>query len=244
MKSLEIKKRTLDSLIVIILIAFTRFTSAQSVHWGCNSLSREVALTFDDGPGDYTEDLLDILKENGVRATFFVVGLRGASKYPETIQRMIREGHNVGSHTWTHANLTGLLDPNSAIYNPKQFEDEIIQNEELLISLTGKRPIFFRPPYGAINKDIVKYLKNRGYTIILWNSGCIDWYFQDHELENKAYLAGMADTGGLICLHDIYSNVLNGTRELISLLRTTDKLPYANPQGRRIVTLEECLSED
>src|SRR5690349_966012 len=83
------------------------------VIWGCKTLGREVHLTYDDGPSSKTNELLDVLKEHKVNATFFVVG-SNAQRFPETIQRMHREGHIVTSHTWSeivriYVNLLGLM---------------------------------------------------------------------------------------------------------------------------------------
>ena len=228
-------------LFLLSLIACLASFACGEVYWGCKALKREVLITYDDGPSSMTSDLLDMLKESQVHATFFVVGAN-VMKYPETIKRMVAEGHTVGSHTWTHANLTSLVDPHSSNFNVSRFYYEIHETQELLFNLTGQRPRFFRPPYGAINDKVRVYLESLGYTIIMWNSGCIDWYFQDGDTENVIYLAGMADAGAILCLHDgKYPGFVKSSYDLFKLLRSTEPLPYANPQGRNLVDIHKCL---
>ena len=229
------------SLVLLIIAVLSVAKNLDPIYWGCKSLNREVVMTYDDGPSPKTDQLLDMLNLNQVKATFFVVGLN-VVQYPKVIQRMVREGHTVGSHTWSHKNLTALLDPESSSYNPAQFYYEISHTEEVLYNLTGQIPKFFRPPYGAINEEIKLYLEKLGYTIIMWNIGCLDWYFQNGTVENTIYLSGMSDAGAIICLHDNkYPDFVQSNSDLIAMMRSTTPLPFANPQGRNIVDISKCL---
>ena len=96
-------------------------------------------------------ELLDILLELGVKATFFVNG-NAALARPEAMQRMVDEGHEVGSHTLSHKNLTDLMELAQTTGNYTLLDEQIIKNEEVIFNLTGRRPRLLRPPYGAVNQ--------------------------------------------------------------------------------------------
>jgi peptidoglycan/xylan/chitin deacetylase (PgdA/CDA1 family) len=101
------------------------------------------ALTFDDGPHPvHTPVLLDWLKVNHIRATFFVLG-KNAERYPGIVKRMIQEGHEVGNHSWSH--------PNLRVMPPKKMLAEVRRAHDLITRITGRAPVLFRPPYGALS---------------------------------------------------------------------------------------------
>ncbi|MEC1158617.1 polysaccharide deacetylase family protein [Cytobacillus horneckiae] len=117
-----------------------------------------MALTFDDGPDPrYTENILNILTTYNVPATFFVLGERVAM-YPELVKRMNKEGHDIGSHSFTHVNF--------AVADMETFEADMEQSEELIEKTIGYRPRFFRPPYGNITLDQVIKLEESNNLII------------------------------------------------------------------------------
>ena len=126
----------------------------------------KVALTFDDGPGPYTADLLDILKANNVRATFFLVGNsgdRGEIENPKAnwgalMKRMIAEGHQIGSHSWTHMDMS--------VSTPAQRHTEIIMNERAFVDVLGFFPTYFRPPYTRCPADCMAELGALGYHVV------------------------------------------------------------------------------
>ncbi|MDE5696676.1 MAG: polysaccharide deacetylase family protein, partial [Lachnospiraceae bacterium] len=107
---------------------------------------RRTALTFDDGPHPvYTGQLLDGLKERGVKATFFVTG-EHAELHPDIIKRMHDEGHLIGNHTYSHIQLTAS--------NRDKFKNELIQTNEILYDITGDEVQYVRPPYGSWDKKL------------------------------------------------------------------------------------------
>lgn len=130
------------------------------------SVKGKVALTFDDGPYLYTTELLDLLKSNSVRATFFVVGNNGgkghindpSSGYPAIIRRMIADGHQVASHTWSHQDLNAAT--------ADQRRAQIINNEIALNSILGVIPTYFRPPNTRCGPDCYNDLKSFGYHVV------------------------------------------------------------------------------
>lgn len=125
-----------------------------------------VALTFDDGPlNDTTPEILRILKEKKVKATFFVVGER-VKRFPMLVRQEIWEGHEVGAHTYSHPNLTKL--------SKNQLEEEIDKTEKI-ISTVAPKPNLFRPPGGSYNDAIMKLTRDKGYRTILWSIDTQDW---------------------------------------------------------------------
>ncbi|WP_018756258.1 polysaccharide deacetylase family protein [Paenibacillus terrigena] len=128
---------------------------------------RRIALTFDDVPDDYfTPLILDTLKKLDIKATFFVVGNR-AESHPEIVQRMINEGHVLGNHSYTHANLPKIADA--------AFQNEVLKTEHIIKKITGKTMLFIRPPYGNVSEDQIKWLASKHMKIINWNVDSLDW---------------------------------------------------------------------
>ncbi len=130
--------------------------------------TKKIALTFDDGPDDvYTPKILDILSKYNVRATFFLIG-NAAEKHRGIVERIHREGHEIGNHTYFHSNLSRmatwqiLLDLGKA---RKAFSD-----------ITGEDVLVVRPPYGALDPPAVKAIGDEGYNILLWTVDSLDWW--------------------------------------------------------------------
>lgn len=122
---------------------------------------RRVALTFDDGPDPvHTPKVLDVLRDAGIRATFFVVGER-AARVPELVRRMVAEGHEIANHTWSHRNLW--------FCGPRRTDEEISRAHELLAELTGRRPRYFRPPWGMLNLAVFPTLRRLEAQCVLWS---------------------------------------------------------------------------
>ncbi|GAB6932611.1 polysaccharide deacetylase family protein [Calditerricola satsumensis] len=102
------------------------------------SRKRQVALSFDDGPDlTFTPRILDVLREHGVKATFFVVGNRVAA-HPDVVKRMVREGHVVANHSWDHPNLAKM--------SPEKVRMQLVRAEDVIFRVAGYRPKLFRPP--------------------------------------------------------------------------------------------------
>lgn len=128
---------------------------------------KEVSLTFDDGPDDvWTPRILSVLANYDVKATFMCVGRR-IEQYPNVLRRMYREGHVIGNHSWNHPNLTKI--PISEV------RDQIERTAGVIDRLIGVRPRLFRPPYGALNEDVIREIRSLNYKIILWNVDSLDW---------------------------------------------------------------------
>ncbi len=128
----------------------------------------KIALTFDDGPDDqFTPKILDILKEKGVKATFFLLGER-VNQFPEVTRRIHEEGHQIGNHSWSHPDFRELE-------NEKILAEEIKPTEKAIQQITGENPLYIRPPYGAIKDEAIKELGEKGYKIVNWSVDSFDW---------------------------------------------------------------------
>ncbi|KAJ5379660.1 uncharacterized protein N7496_002088 [Penicillium cataractarum] len=173
----------------------------------------KVALTFDDGPYIYTSALLDILKEKGVKATFFLVGNNGGkgqindpkTGYPALIQRMYNEGHQVGSHTWSHADLSTLT--------RQQRYDQVVKNEIALTDILGFFPTYLRPPYESCNADCLNDLKDLGYHVANYDIDTLDWqgdYTRSQSIFSSNLKSASPSARGFISLaHDIHDKTVH-----------------------------------
>ena len=127
---------------------------------------KAVALTFDDGPGPDTAAVLEILARHRVRATFFMVGSMAAT-YPATVRQVVAAGHEVENHSWAHANF-GRRDGATQ-------RADLRRTSDLLARLSGRRPCFFRPPYGSMNSATVPAAAAERLTTTMWDVDTLDW---------------------------------------------------------------------
>ena len=185
---------------------------------------RYIALTFDDGPhGERTTQLLECLHRLKVPATFFVVG-KMALRYPELIERIVLEGHELGNHTYHHYRLPQIpLD---------QVLGELNRTRDLLTGLVGAPTRLFRPPGGEYNEAIQKLIAKEGYSSILWTDDPAD-YKPGRTPEKLTQLVLRDITpGGIILLHDGMPITISALPEMISRLRG---------QGYQLVTVSELI---
>ena len=178
-----------------------------------------IAITFDDGPGAYTAQLLDELAARDVKATFFVSGYRAAN-YPETLKRMVSEGHQLASHTQNHENLNTL--------SAAKIADEISRTQDYITAAGGDNPAYIRPPYGNANKPGRAQAPS---PLINWSVDPEDWKYHNADTVCSNILAGSYD-GAIILVHDIYQTSVNGA------LAAIDKLLE---QGYEFVTVRDLL---
>ncbi|KAK0609474.1 carbohydrate esterase family 4 protein, partial [Immersiella caudata] len=203
------------------------------------SVRGKVALTFDDGPYIYTPELLDTLKSNSVPATFFIVGNNAGkgqvsdpkSGYTPIIRRMIADGHQVGSHTWSHQDMSALT--------PQQRRAQIINNEIALENILGVIPTYFRPPYTRCGADCYNELGSLGYHVVNYDIDTRDW-----------------ENGGASS-KSIYQNILSqsspSASQWLSLAHDVEEITVhqlaqfmidtAKSLGYQLVTVGECLGD-
>ncbi|MGN0430417.1 MAG: polysaccharide deacetylase family protein [Acetatifactor sp.] len=181
---------------------------------------RRVALTFDDGPHPYyTEQLLDGLKERGVKATFFVTG-EHAKLHPDVIQRMYEEGHLIGNHTYSHIQLRKN--------NQEAFREELIRTNEVIGEITGGEVLYVRPPYGSWDKSFEKELN---MIPVLWTIDPLDWCSHDASCVADKVLKKVKEND-IILLHDCYDTTVEAAFQIVDELKG---------KGYLFVTVEELL---
>ena len=192
--------------------------------------TNQVALTFDDGPSEVTTgQVLDILGQYNIKGTFFLVG-ENVSRYPQVVNRIVREGHLVAGHSWSHIELDKAA--------PEKIKKEVIDTENAIFQASGKRPALVRPPYGSLNRSGLEYLKQNGYKVVNWSADSLDWKYPDNG--NLVIVNTLKDVqgGSILLFHtmsgkepsNIISNVLP---EIICSLRS---------QGYQFVTVDQLLS--
>ncbi|PLT47670.1 Peptidoglycan N-acetylglucosamine deacetylase [Paenibacillus pasadenensis] len=169
--------------------------------------AKAVALTFDDGPDAATTvKILDILRKEKVKATFFVVGTQ-VKKYPEVMQRIVDEGHALGNHTTHHPDLSKT--------GKTKILQEIKDNDTLIQKAVGITPTMFRPPYGATSAELKAILSEGGRTEVLWNVDTRDWAGTSVKTM-RANVAKHAKPGSIILMHSFGSKL--HTAELLPLI--------------------------
>lgn len=160
----------------------------------CNRMAeKKVTLTFDDGPHPkLTPLILDVLKEYGVHATFFMIG-ENAERYPEIVNRILDEGHEIGNHTYSHVQTTKIDRAN--------IKEEILHCESVIEEISNTRPKVFRPPCGAIDADLGTLCESLGYRVVLWSIDTRDWCHIPSLEIAESVLNGIKD-GDIILMHD------------------------------------------
>jgi peptidoglycan/xylan/chitin deacetylase (PgdA/CDA1 family) len=188
-------------------------------------VGRTVAITFDDGPSPkLTPMLLDMLKERGIKATFFVVG-QNAAEYPDILKRAVAEGHEIGNHSWSHPQLTRL----SAAGVAAQMEKT---NEAVRVA-TGRNPVVMRPPYGATNAKLDRRFNEEfGLKVIIWDVDPLDWKYRSADRVEREILQ-RSGPGSIILAHDIHPSTV------AAMPRTLDALIA---RGYKFATVSQLIA--
>ena len=175
---------------------------AKLVYSQCIVESNVIAITFDDGPDpEGTPRLLDMLKERGIKATFFLVG-RSVATWPDIVKRIVAEGHEVANHTWTHPQLSH--------YKQTRVMDELQKTHDAIVKACGVAPILYRPPYGAILLSQRKYIHERfQYPTILWDVDPMDWRSPRSPAKVHDRVIAQTKPGSIILCHDIHHETVD-----------------------------------
>ncbi|KAI8637692.1 hypothetical protein BD408DRAFT_353335 [Parasitella parasitica] len=203
----------------------------QDHHW---------ALTFDDGPSNYTSELLDFLDKENVKATFCVMGAH-VQQYPEILKRAYESGHQIASHTFSHPHLMSLSNE-EIIY-------EVKATEEAIEKAIGVKPHYIRPPFGEADARVKGLLKSMGYKVLLWNvdptdydvymlrevSSLIQGSFKMAVQGNDTGLNLHEDPGFISLQHDLYKQSVDQVPKVIELLKN---------KGYKFFTAAECNNDD
>jgi len=183
-----------------------------------------IAMTFDDGPHKtLTPKLLDLLAQRHIKVTFFVLG-ECVAENEDVLRRAAREGHEIANHSWSHPQLNRMADD--------AVRSQLRRTDDLIKSVTGKRPTLFRPPYGALNPRQQRWIHDEfGYSIILWDVDPLDWKEPGPAVVTRRILAETR-AGSIVLSHDIHHG-------------TIDAMPAALDQladkGFKFVTVSELI---
>ncbi|WP_159720662.1 polysaccharide deacetylase family protein [Streptococcus halichoeri] len=180
-----------------------------------------IALTFDDGPdAETTPQVLNILAKYHAVGTFFMIGSKVAG-HEALVKKVYDQGNEIGNHTWTHPNLTLL--------SPDQIKSEINQTNQVLEKITGKKPVFLRPPYGATNERVKEIT---GMEQAMWTVDTRDW--ENHSTQGiMTNLKNQAGPNGVVLMHDIHQTSVNALPSVIE---------YLQSQGYSFVTLSQLYA--
>ena len=193
----------------------------------CNVDGPFIALTFDDGPhAQNTPRLLDMLKERNLKATFFVVG-QCAAEYPDIMKRIVNEGHEVASHSWSHPLLSKM--------GESGVTDQLQRTHDVILQTTGVAPKVMRPPYGGFTANQSAWANRKwDYKVILWDVDPLDWKYRNAE-HVKSEILKRTVNGSIVLAHDIHKSTVD------AMPQTFDGL---TSRGFKFVTVTELLAMD
>jgi len=169
-----------------------------------------IRLTFDDGPGGYTEQVLDILGRYNVHATFYVIG-RNVERYPGTMRRIKNEGHIIGNHSFSHADLTRLSHAGVV--------QELSSTQAAVRAACGVTPTAFRPPYGAHNQTVRGVAASLGMSVDMWSIDANDWAKPGSSVITRRVLQN-THSGAVVLLHTLNQQTVNALPSIIEGIRT------------------------
>ncbi len=201
------------ALFVIIVSSGVLFLKLNYFLTSVNRLdSREVLLTFDDGPHPTrTPKILDILAKHNCKAIFFVVG-KHAEEYPDIVLRIKQEGHLIGNHSYAHNNFMSM-------YSTKRLREEILHGQRALSKISGIETSLFRPPIGYTNPKYAKVLKELKLTNVGWTVRSYDSVYKDPQKLKKRILA-KTKPGSILLFHDNLEVTVEALEEIIVALST------------------------
>ncbi len=221
---------------IIVLLAYTAIQAYGSIVLSAEFFvdvlssgkhnSKDVALTFDDGPvPGKTESILDILERYEVRASFFCIGNR-VKAHPQIVRRIHEQGHLVANHSYFHGKLFDLQTPGA-------IASELEDTNAVIFETLGLKPQFFRPPYGVTNPMVAAAIRDGGFKTIGWSLRSFDTVAKDAEkllTKVKSRVKG----GDIVLFHDF-------SDATISIL--PDFIEHIQKSGLRIVRVDELLNE-
>ena len=226
-------KKSIGILTVFLLVIYYSFgTYAKIPHEGsiyCRnpSHSKQIALTFDDGPHPrYTAEILSILEEYEILATFFIIGVN-AERYPDALKEIASSGCEIGNHTYSHAKLSNL--------SIEDIQREMEQCQSVLWNLIGVRSALFRPPQGATSSNVKLVCQKTKQDIILWSIDTLDWALMPSRDIAKTVMEQVKG-GDIILMHDYVSGG-NTTCEALRII-----IPQLLAAGYEFVTVSQLIS--
>jgi peptidoglycan/xylan/chitin deacetylase (PgdA/CDA1 family) len=193
--------------------------------------SKQIALTYDDGPNDpHTMRLLEVLARHGVHATFFMIG-RYVRQRPDIALEVVQRGHVIGNHTTTH--------PNLIFESAAQTRAELVECRAALADAVGEHSNLFRPPFGGRRPGTLRVARELGLDPIMWNVTGYDWNAPPAaEIENK--VTRRIKGGDVILLHDGGHKEMGADRSQ-TVIATDNLIPRYKDEGFKFVTVREMM---
>lgn len=224
MRLLKKHKRGIFSLLAICLMAIIIHqsfgaTAFASIYFGTRikkvpiycvqTTEKKVAISFDAAWGaDKTEQIMDICDEYNVKATFFLVGF-WVEDYPETTNLISSRGFEIGMHSSTHPDMTTL--------NKDKQKLELVQNRDIIYSVTGTKPKLFRPPFGAYNDELIETCEDLDITTVQWSVDSLDWKgLSAGEISSR--VCSRVKNGSIVLFHNNSDNIINGLKMCLEFL--------------------------
>lgn len=179
-----------------------------------------IAITFDDGPSSrYTGRLLDGLKERSVKASFFLIG-ENAEENPVLVERIYKEGHLIGNHTYSHVQMTHLSEEAAV--------REIEKTDQVISAITGEHVAYMRPPFGAWQRELEVRME---VLPVLWSVDPLDWTTENVD-EIVSKVVTEVEEGDIILLHDCYASSVEAALRIVDILQK---------EGYEFVTVDRLL---
>ncbi|MEA1853216.1 polysaccharide deacetylase family protein [Cytobacillus sp. FSL R5-0569] len=198
----------------------------------CQMKGNYVALTFDDGPDPvYTPQILDLLKKYQVKATFFVVGKK-AKDFPEVIQRINKEGHEIANHTYNHGY--------DVLIKEDKLTEELIKTEEVVKAITSKSMTLYRPVAGIYNDTIMNTATKQGYLVTMWS-----WHQDPKDWMNPGvypifhHVSTAMKPGDIIVLHDAGGDRSQTVFALEEILKTMKNIEFKGVTVSELILLSQ-----
>src|ERR1700758_2603460 len=187
------------------------------------SVVKCVALTFDDGPGPFDDRLLQILKDNDAKATFFLIGNKVAAN-PAGAKRIVDAGMEIGNHTWEHPNMTTIP--------PQDIAAQLSRASDAIEAATGQRPKLVRTAGGLVNDQVLAEAKRQGLADINWDVIPFDWINDSNIAATRYMLMTQIKPNSGVLFHDTYSSTVDLVYQFIPVLKAN---------GYRMVTVSQML---
>lgn len=182
-----------------------------------------IAITFDDGPGEYTTALLDVLTQYDAVATFYMVGNR-INNYQDAVRQVVAQGSEIGTHTWSHKQLTKLA--------PDGIDSQLRRGMQAIENLTGQPVTTMRPPYGSWDSNVKSVSRKLGLTIVTWNVDTEDWKTNNADKTYDAIMRHVKN-GSIILCHETKGSTVQAMKRAI---------PALLEKGYQLLTVSELLS--
>ncbi len=232
MKTIYIKRSTIKLLFIILAIfifdIILVYINCDNIEYSQRELEliekynnkKLLVLSFDDGPSKYTPELLSILKEQNVKANFFILG-KNAINYPDILLQEEKDGHIIGIHSYEHVFFTKI--------SSDDVLEQITTTSNIIYEITQDSPYYIRVPYGILNNNVKEIIKSQDLQSVLWNVDSLDWNYKNTE-KIIEHVINTTQGNDIILMHDTFSTTVTAVEKLIK---------YYKENGYEFVNLNE-----